>query len=795
MANVKISELPVVTLPILGTSEVPMVQNGVTVKTSVNDLRDFISVTAFGAVGDGVTDDTVALQNAFNATPNGGVLEFEAGKTYLITSTLLGYNISLSGNGATLVSTGQFAQFSLRQNKGNIVVSIAATNGQYVFNLGVATSVAVGDIVRLRSNSDRLPAYKHGFLATVTNVAGNVITVDRSCYGNFTINLVDIFGASNGVTISNLNGRQTFTAAAGNQCWQVIGNNVTYQGCTLVGSAQTARGITGLGNNITVRNCYVEGFKNIDGDGSGGRTGYGAEIHGNNLLWENCTFVECKDGTSTGSRECVNTNAIVRGCYSFARDLTASASFDAHANLLDDFIVDGCYADTTGKGVNIRNGRGIVQNSYFQTTATSSSGANFVSVYESTAENIIIRGNTFVRTGGSTNNVIYINSTTPDPNGAKNITIDNNRITNARIFDTDSGAVTKITVTNNYGREVDWVVGFDDCNITDLVISGNDFTLNNIFSAVGTISSASINFASISDNKFSSLATSLNLMRFPLSSFLVSLNGLNFTNNYIDATGMSATSYMIDLFQSVSAITKCKFIGNTILRGANFRFFRITGSAITKTSITDFVWSNNIADGGIGFTDCDFTRTTFNNNIFNNEATGNLAIIAINALANTPVLDNVLISGNNIKSGVNAGNNGIVYIDGVMTYTTPIVVSNNYMQTAANVGRAVYATASAVGNQIDFKNNVARGRFEDASATFAIKPVGNRIYGGPQLWKGGATVDVQGNYYLEAAPTTGTWAQGEQVYDPTPAASGFIGFVCTTAGTPGTWKTWGAISA
>jgi hypothetical protein len=64
MANVKISELPVATLPILGTSEVPMVQNGVTVKTSVNDLRDFISVTAFGAVGNGVTDDTTAIQNA-----------------------------------------------------------------------------------------------------------------------------------------------------------------------------------------------------------------------------------------------------------------------------------------------------------------------------------------------------------------------------------------------------------------------------------------------------------------------------------------------------------------------------------------------------------------------------------------------------------------------------------------------------------------------------------------------------------------------------------------------------------
>ena len=45
------------------------------------------------------------------------------------------------------------------------------------------------------------------------------------------------------------------------------------------------------------------------------------------------------------------------------------------------------------------------------------------------------------------------------------------------------------------------------------------------------------------------------------------------------------------------------------------------------------------------------------------------------------------------------------------------------------------------------------------------------------------------------APTTGTWVVGDIVYNSAPAAGGFIGWVCTTAGTPGTWKTFGAISA
>lgn len=49
--------------------------------------------------------------------------------------------------------------------------------------------------------------------------------------------------------------------------------------------------------------------------------------------------------------------------------------------------------------------------------------------------------------------------------------------------------------------------------------------------------------------------------------------------------------------------------------------------------------------------------------------------------------------------------------------------------------------------------------------------------------------------YGTAAPTTGTNKVGDVVMHKTPAAAGNIGWVCTTAGTPGTWKTWGAIAA
>jgi hypothetical protein len=43
-------------------------------------------------------------------------------------------------------------------------------------------------------------------------------------------------------------------------------------------------------------------------------------------------------------------------------------------------------------------------------------------------------------------------------------------------------------------------------------------------------------------------------------------------------------------------------------------------------------------------------------------------------------------------------------------------------------------------------------------------------------------------FWLAAAPGAGTWAVGDIVWNTAPAAGGAPGWVCTGAGTPGTWK-------
>ena len=49
--------------------------------------------------------------------------------------------------------------------------------------------------------------------------------------------------------------------------------------------------------------------------------------------------------------------------------------------------------------------------------------------------------------------------------------------------------------------------------------------------------------------------------------------------------------------------------------------------------------------------------------------------------------------------------------------------------------------------------------------------------------------------FRSSIPTAGTWKAGDRIINPTPAAGGKIGWICITAGSPGTFKAFGAIDA
>jgi hypothetical protein len=119
MTTIKISQLPDATVPLSGDEIFPLDQSGITRKAPVSAVLPYANVKLYGAKGDGVTDDTAAIQAAVNASD--GVF-FPTG-TYLVSSAInLKTNSNVFGEGASsvILYTGTAAsQGALYVNSGS----------------------------------------------------------------------------------------------------------------------------------------------------------------------------------------------------------------------------------------------------------------------------------------------------------------------------------------------------------------------------------------------------------------------------------------------------------------------------------------------------------------------------------------------------------------------------------------------------------------------------------------------------------------------------------------------------
>lgn len=68
----------------------------------------------------------------------------------------------------------------------------------------------------------------------------------------------------------------------------------------------------------------------------------------------------------------------------------------------------------------------------------------------------------------------------------------------------------------------------------------------------------------------------------------------------------------------------------------------------------------------------------------------------------------------------------------------------------------------------------------------------------PYTFPGGSLLKpynyIRGIYYSDSSPTTGTYNQGDTVYNTNPTAGGYVGWICVSGGSPGVWKSFGPIS-
>ncbi len=167
---------------------------GAVIRTVEGRLRETVSVKDYGAVGDGVADDTISIQYAVNANP-GRVVFFTQG-TYRITSTII---IDVFGQGS-YVSTSQFvgsgtSQTVIDNQSGGAAIKVTAGSAtDFAYNtiirdLSITSSTSTPGSMGLELESCRFVTVEN---VRISNVASHGI-YGLSTSGDFTDNAQILF--------------------------------------------------------------------------------------------------------------------------------------------------------------------------------------------------------------------------------------------------------------------------------------------------------------------------------------------------------------------------------------------------------------------------------------------------------------------------------------------------------------------------------------------------------------------------------------------------------------------------
>jgi hypothetical protein len=126
-----------------------------------------------------------------------------------------------------------------------------------------------------------------------------------------------------------------------------------------------------------------------------------------------------------------------------------------------------------------------------------------------------------------------------------------------------------------------------------------------------------------------------------------------------------------------------------------------------------------------------------------------------------------------------------------------LVLSNTPMSGYVTIGSKKLPILVNPGtNILSYQLVRATGQTSTVTMTFGIKAADDIVVGPLRVFKGCyQQQEQQLKLSGSAAPISGRFFIGEQVIYDSPSASSFIGEVCVTSGSPGTWKTFGAISA
>jgi hypothetical protein len=259
---------------------------GAVAQTVQTKLEQYVSVKDFGAVGDGITDDTAAIQSAATALTQGQTLYFPAGQ-YLIGQVIFDgkSNIAVSAYGARFTLTGNNAGFLVKGVCSNISVLGGTITGDGVNRDASPSTAQIGWMFGNETG------------AFVQNVFVRDVIVDSA-------NIGFKFAAGTGGGSGNTN----FVKIAGCQAKDIVGlvggigygfqfsqaPNSVISDCVAINCGR--HGIYfAEGRNYAATNCVIKDHRSTVFTGA-----YRVAMsisRSRNVAVSNCVFDNCFDGT------------------------------------------------------------------------------------------------------------------------------------------------------------------------------------------------------------------------------------------------------------------------------------------------------------------------------------------------------------------------------------------------------------------------------------------------------------------------------------------------------------------
>ena len=365
---------------------------GAVATTVQGKLRESVSVKDFGAVGDGVTDDTAAIQAALNAVAiAGGAVLFPAG-SYNITSPLKTFsNVALVGADATAC-----------------IISKSTTtvgSGSNLARAGTKTDSYAVDAVIILVHADNLytqyPQIKN-------------LTIKKSSYAAASYGIYA--PRAHHVTFDNLLILNCNTGYYTFDNWMGTLRDVTVQACS-VGFQHADDGSgQGTGTSITFTNCWIN-FDNTVAQPSFGYNLFGLTYSSmNGCAADNGIRA---DGTTTRHyyfNTCLGISLNGCGCENGKGGVIAAYSSVITVNAFRSFQMTGASSGTEATIFADSGSKMTVVGGYFE--ATTSSGAQYdwviqngAIVYEINPGLSPSGGNTFVSYSSSAVRYVMAGST------------------------------------------------------------------------------------------------------------------------------------------------------------------------------------------------------------------------------------------------------------------------------------------------------------------------------------------------------------------------------------------------